>query len=516
MSNNDSESENESPGCSAILSDTKFSTLTEVGVSSETSKALEDMKFEYMTHVQKLTLSPLLEGRDVMCSARTGSGKTLAFLIPVVEMMKKLHFKPRNGTGAIILSPTRELALQTLGILRQLMTYHKQNFGLIMGGANRKEEVKQLGKGVNIIVATPGRLLDHMQNTAEFNFKNNQCLVIDEADRCLDIGFEEEMKQIVKLLPKKRQTMLFSATQTSKIDDLAKLALNKDPLYLGVDDDRQTATVEGLEQGYVICPSEKRFLLLFTFLKKNRNKKIMVFMNSCLSVKFHNELLNYIDLSCMCIHGRQKQSKRSETFTQFCRAESGILLCTDVAARGLDIPRVDWIVQFDPPDDPKEYIHRVGRTARGEAATGHALLLLRPEELDFLKYLKQAKVPMKAYEFSWSKVAHIQPQLEKLMSENYFLHKSAREAFKAFIRAYASHSLKDIFDVSKLDLSKVVAAFGMKTPPFVDLNVFSSKKDRPRKRNAEDYKGFHSAGGAHKAKIYKQIKTPMKKSKFTR
>jgi ATP-dependent RNA helicase DDX18/HAS1 len=161
-----------------------------------------------------------------------------------------------------------------------------------------------------------------------------------------------------------------------------------------------------------------------------------------MSVKFHHELLNYIDLPVMCIHGKQKQTKRTTTFFQFCSAESGILLCTDVAARGLDIPQVDWIVQFDPPDDPKEYIHRVGRTARGDKGSGHALLILRPEELGFLHFLKEAKVPLQEFEFSWAKVSNIQSQLEKLIGKNYFLNLSAKEAYKAYVRAYDSHSLK--------------------------------------------------------------------------
>lgn len=147
--------------------------------------------------------------------------------------------------------------------------------------------------------------------------------------------------------------MLFSATQTEKIDALTKLALKKEPIYVGVDDNKETATVTGLEQGYIVCPSEKRLLVLFTFLKKNRKKKVMVFFSSCMSVKYHHELFNYIDLPVTSIHGKQKQTKRTTTFFQFCNAETGTLLCTDVAARGLDIPSVDWIVQFDPPDDPK-------------------------------------------------------------------------------------------------------------------------------------------------------------------
>jgi len=200
--------------------------------------------------------------------------------------------------------------------------------------------------------------------------------------------------------------MLFSATQTARIDALSKLALKSEPIYVGVHDNQDTATVDGLEQGYIVCPSEKRLLVLFTFLKKNRKKKVMVFFSSCMSVKYHHELFNYIDLPVTSIHGKQKQTKRTTTFFQFCNAESGILLCTDVAARGLDIPQVDWIVQYDPPDDPKEYIHRVGRTARGSGTSGHALLLMRPEELGFLRYLKAAKVPLNEFEFQHLEAAH--------------------------------------------------------------------------------------------------------------
>lgn len=171
------------------------------------------------------------------------------------------------------------------------------------------------------------------------------------------------------------------------------------------------------------------------------------------------------------IQGKQKQTKRTSTFYEFCNAESGTLLCTDVAARGLDIPAVDWIVQYDPPDDPKEYIHRVGRTARGEGSSGHALLFLRPEELGFLMYLKHAKVPLNEFEFMWSKVADIQLQLENLIAKNYFLNISAKEAFKAYARAYDSHHLKTIFDIGTLDLAKVALSFGFKVPPAVDLSI---------------------------------------------
>ena len=463
--------------------DTSFSSLVELGVGELTLKGIEDMGFTNMMEIQAKAIPPLLKGKDLLAAAKTGSGKTLAFLIPAVELLHKLRFMPRNGTGAIIISPTRELSMQIYGVLQDLLKYHSHTFGLIMGGSNRKAEAKKLSKGVNIIVATPGRLLDHLQNTSDFLYRNLQCLIIDEADRILDVGFEEEMKQIIKLLPKRRQTMLFSATQTKKTEDLARISLKKMPMYVGVDDEKQKATVEGLEQGYVVCPSEKRFLLLFTFLRRNREKKIMVFLSSCMSVKYHYELLNYIDVPVLCIHGKQKQTKRTTTFFQFCNADKGILLCTDVAARGLDIPAVDWIVQYDPPGDPKEYIHRVGRTARGVNGTGHAMLVLRPEELGFLRYLHQAKVPINEFEFSWSKIANIQAQLERLIEKNYFLSKSSTVAYKSYVSAYASHSLKSIYNVETLDLNKVALSFGFPSPPNISLNISGKKTVKAARRH---------------------------------
>jgi len=467
---------------SALPPSKEFSSLKEQ-VSEFTLKGIEEMNFKEMTEIQYKTVMPLLSGRDILGAAKTGSGKTLAFLLPAVELLYKLNFMPRNGTGVVIISPTRELALQIFGVVTELMQHHKQTFGIVMGGANRKQEAERLQKGVNLVVATPGRLLDHLQNTDRFVSKNLQCLIIDEADRILEIGFEEEMKSIVRLLPKKRQTMLFSATQTQKVEDLAKLSLKRSPLYVGVDDDKQDSTVEGLEQGYIVLPADKRFLLLFTFLKKNKKKKVMVFFSSCNSVKYHSELLNYIDIPVMDIHGRQKQQKRTSTFFEFCTAESGTLLCTDVAARGLDIPEVDWIVQFDPPDDPKEYIHRVGRTARA-GGRGHALLFLLPEELGFLRYLKHAKVPLNEYDFAKAKVSNIQLQMEKLISSNYFLNKSAKDGYRSYLQAYASHQHRDIFNVEKLDLTKVALGFGFTVPPGVNLNIHSKFKDKkPKARN---------------------------------
>ena len=453
-------------------------------LSEPTMKAIKEMGFTKMTKVQAKTIPPLLAGRDVLGAAKTGSGKTLAFLIPAIELLYSLKIKPRNGTAVIIITPTRELALQIFGVARELMQYHSQTCGIVIGGADRRQEATKLAKGVNLLVATPGRLLDHLKNTPGFVFSNLKALVIDEADRILEIGFEDEMKQIIKILPNEdRQSMLFSATQTTKVEDLARMSLRPGPLYINVVPDKDVSTADGLEQGYVVCDSDKRFLLLFSFLKRNVKKKIIVFLSSCNSVKFYSELLNYIDLPVLDLHGKQKQQKRTNTFFEFCNAKQGILVCTDVAARGLDIPAVDWIIQFDPPDDPRDYIHRVGRTARGTQGKGKSLMFLTPSELGFLRYLKAAKVPLNEYEFPSNKIANIQSQLTKLIKTNYLLNQSAKDGYRAYLQAYASHGLKTVYQIDKLDLKKVASSFGLDQVPRVNLSIGSTKSNKKQQRS---------------------------------
>ncbi|OBT68278.1 hypothetical protein VE03_02373 [Pseudogymnoascus sp. 23342-1-I1] len=461
-------------------------TFAQLNLSPKTAAAIEEMGFTTLTPIQQKSIPPILAGRDVLGAAKTGSGKTLAFLLPAIEMMQDLRFKPRNGTGVIVVSPTRELALQMFGVAREIMGTHSQTCGIVMGGANRSAEATKLATGINLLIATPGRLLDHLQNTKGFVYKNLRMLVIDEADRILDAGFEDEMRAIVKILPESRQTALFSATQTTKVEDLARVSLRPGPLYVNVEEETKHSTVEGLEQGYIVCPSELRFRLLFTVLKKHlaKKKKIIVFVSSCNCVKYYEELLNYIDLPVLALHGQQKQQKRTANFFSFVNATEGVLICTDVAARGLDIPAVDWIIQFDAPDEPRNYIHRVGRTARGTNGKGKSFLVLHPSEVGFIQYLTTARVPL--VEYNLPKLINIQAQLEKLISSNYYLNRTAKEGFRSYLAAYAAHSLRTVFDVQKLDLAAVARSFGFTTPPKVDI-VFGSrmaKDKRPVKRRA--------------------------------
>lgn len=203
----------------------------------------------------------------------------------------------------------------------------------------------------------------------------------------------------------------------------------------------------------------------------------------------------------MDIHGKQKQQKRTTTFFQFCKQDTGILLCTDVAARGLDIPSVDWIVQYDPPDDPKEYIHRVGRTARGTNTKGRALLFLLPEETTFLKYLRAAKVSLQEYEFPSNKIANIHSQMTMLIEKNYYLNKSARDAYRSYLLSYASHSHKDIFNVHELDLQGIGKAFGFSVPPRVDVN-FSARGDKSSRGGGKRKHLEGDEGGGGKKQKY--------------
>ncbi|KAJ7647602.1 P-loop containing nucleoside triphosphate hydrolase protein [Roridomyces roridus] len=425
---------------SAAAERVPFSTLE---LSNETTRAIEEMGLKTMTPIQSQSIPILLAGKDVLGAARTGSGKTLAFVIPAVELLHRLKFKPMNGTGIIIVSPTRELALQIFGVAKDIMQFHSQTCGIVMGGANMRAEQDKLAKGVNLLVATPGRLLDHLM------VRNLKALVIDEADRILEIGFEEQMKKIISILPTEgRQSMLFSATQTTKVTDLARVSLKPGSIRVDIDGEEQTSTVDTLAQGYVVCQSDQRFLLYTPSFRKTARRR----------------------LSCSFPVGKQKQQKRTNTFFEFKNSEAGILLCTDVAARGLDIPQVDWIVQFDPPDDPRDYIHRVGRTARA-GKSGKSLLFLLQSELGFLRYLKQAKVPLNEFSFPGNRIANIQSQLEKLLQKNFYLHQSAKDGYRAYLQSYASYGLKEVFDVNALDLAKVGKSFGFAVPPRVNVNT---------------------------------------------
>nr|CCC93768.1 unnamed protein product [Trypanosoma congolense IL3000] len=447
-----------------------------------------DFKFDQLTGIQGRCLPAALAGRDLLAEAKTGSGKTLAFLIPIVEIITRAGFRQRSGTAAIVIGPTRELCLQIEGVLLKLLKHFNGSITFLccIGGISRSQEAFKLVSGMMVVIATPGRLLDHLKLTTDWHTKNLLVLAVDEADRVLDNGFEEDMREIVSLLPKQRQTFLFSATQTTRVEQLARVSFYRPPLFISMKRKEDKATVDTLEQGYVMCPSEQRLLVLYHFVRRNLKKKVIVFFSSRNAVSFHCELFNYIDVPCVAFHGKQKQHQRSATYMQFCNAPSGVLFTTDVAARGLDIPQVDWIVQFDPPDDPVKYVHRVGRTARA-GRSGNALMFLLPQEKLFLKYLHDdAHVTVSEYTFDLSKVkGNVVEQLEELVNANYYLRASARLAYEGYLLSYSSSQLKNVFNIHNLDLAAVAKGFALKEPPPLKLDLSQSAAHLSKKSRHE-------------------------------
>lgn len=315
--------------------------------------------------------------------------------------------------------------MQIFEVLRSIGGYHSFSAGLIIGGKNLKDERDRLSR-MNILVATPGRLLQHMDQTIGFECDNLQLLVLDEADRILDMGFTRTLNAIVEHLPKSRQTLLFSATQTSSVQDLARLSL-KEPVCVSTreshDGDVDNAisgaskgnpTPKNLEQHYTLTPLPQKLSMLFSFIKTHLQSKLLVFFSTCKQVRFTYETFCKLHpgVSLLHLHGKQKQFKRLDIFQKFMKSKHVVLFATDIAARGLDFPSVDWVVQVDAPEDVETYIHRVGRTARYNSQ-GKALLFLLPsEEEGMVTKLEEGGIPVGKIKVRESQVLDLQNQLQ--------------------------------------------------------------------------------------------------------
>ena len=476
------------------FSNIKFS---EMNLNKTLLERLNLQGYEIATEIQAKSIPIALKGEDIIGSAKTGSGKSLAFLIPTVEFI--LNHPKNEGIQALVITPTRELALQLYDLAKTLMNDNGTTCVLVIGGGNRKKEAEKLSSNeAKIIICTPGRLIDHMVNTKKFDYSKIKILIIDEADKILKIGFEEELTEIIKLIPKNRQTLLFSATITPKVEDLITLSVKN---YENIRIKSSDPTVSTLEQGFLKIEADKKFLFLFTFFKKNKNTKILVFFATCKEVEFYSSLLNYVDVPVLSITGEYKQQKRSTTFMEFCSLEKGILLCTDVAQRGLDIPDVDWVIQYDPPHDPEEYLHRVGRTARGANKVGKALLMIMPNEINFIRMLQLYKIKLDEFQFPEKKLANVQEQLEKLVNKkDKYLLNLATDAYRAYIHSYHANTDKDSFDLEKLDLLKVCKSFGLISPPFVHLNIKPKTNSMRRKNDRKkfEYNNRHQRENSNK------------------
>ncbi|KAM4746456.1 ATP-dependent DNA helicase DDX31 isoform 1-T2 [Anableps anableps] len=478
-----------------------------------------------LTSVQKQTIPALLSGRDAAVRSQTGSGKTLSYAVPLVQRLQSTEPKVsrRDGPLALVIVPTRELALQTYQTFQKLLKPFTWIVpGVLMGGEKRKAEKARIRKGINILISTPGRLVDHIKHTLSIAFSAVRWLVLDEADRTLDLGFEKDLTVILNSLNSSgptRQNVLLSATLTPGVTRLADVCL-KDPISISVSGSASSdltttsqsesfAVPEALQQFVVVVPSKIRLVCLAAFIldkcKFSRDNKVIVFVSSCEAVEFLHLLFSSVlsrhaanqELSFLRLHGNMKQAERSEVFQEFSGSQSGVLLCTDVAARGLDLPQVTWIVQYTPPTSAAEYVHRVGRTAR-IGGRGNGLLFLTPAETGFITELANHNISvsemklqetlsclMKDDAFKGRGKYHSQTSAQALQQDvreratvlqtelEDFVHadaqslQAAKKALQSFLRAYATYPahLKHVFHIRRLHLGHAAKSFGLRDAP---------------------------------------------------
>ncbi|KAI4265621.1 MAG: hypothetical protein L6R35_007078, partial [Caloplaca aegaea] len=463
--------------------ETEVKAFDDLPFSQPTATGLKASHFKNLTDIQRIALPLALKGLDILGAAKTGSGKTLAFLIPVLENLYRKKWTELDGLGALILSPTRELAIQIFEVLRKIGRYHTFSAGLVIGGKSLQEESERLGR-MNILVCTPGRMLQHMDQNVALDIDSLQMLVLDEADRILDMGFQSTVDAIVEHLPKERQTLLFSATQTKKVSDLARLSL-KDPEYVSVHEAASSATPSTLQQNYIITPLPEKLDTLWSFIRANLKSKILVFFSSGRQVRFVFESFRHMQpgIPLLHLHGRQKQTARLEITDKFRATQNSCLFATDVVARGLDFPAVDWVIQLDCPEDADTYIHRVGRTARYER-NGRAVLFLAPtEEESMLKRLEQKKVKVEKINVRQKKQQSIKHQMQNMCFKDPVLKYLGQKAFITYVKSTHVQKDKEIFKLDQLPLEEFSASLGLPGAPkikFLKGDSARTLKNAPR------------------------------------
>jgi len=345
-------------------------------------RAIQELGYDRPTPIQDQAIPPAMQGKDILACAMTGSGKTAAFLLPILQ---KLIDRPRGATRALVLTPTRELAAQIHESVRDLAKYTSLRGAPVFGGVGMGPQEHALRTGADVIIATPGRLLDHMQQSYA-KFAQLEYLVLDEADRMLDMGFLPDIRRILRQLPKKRQTFFFSATMPQEIALLAR-EMCHDPVQIQVE--RKSAPATGITQTVYPVPQELKSALLHALLKRGDMRDTLVFTRTKHRANRLHEYLLRQRVSVERIHGNRSQAQRTAALAGFKSGRHQVLVATDIAARGIDVDTLGHVVNFDVPLVPDDYIHRVGRTARA-GATGHAFTFVSPEEESTLKPIERA------------------------------------------------------------------------------------------------------------------------------
>ena len=331
-------------------------------LSDNVLDAIWDMHFENCTPVQEQCIPHLLEGRDVIGIAQTGTGKTAAYLLPILTLLEK-EPHPKDAVNCLIMAPTRELARQIDQALQGFSYYLDDINGVAVYGGNDgqryEQERKALAQGADIVIATPGRLISHL-SLGNFDLSRTTHLILDEADRMLDMGFADDILQIVKCLPKKRQTILFSATMPKEIVSLAHSIMN-DPVEIKI---AVSKPAENIQQGVYICHEVDKMAILMKVFEETPPQRVILFAKSKLDVKNLNIQLLKKGYKCRAMHSDLEQKERDEVMNAFKARQVDLLVATDIVARGIDIDDITMVINYDAPRDPEDYVHRIGRTAR--------------------------------------------------------------------------------------------------------------------------------------------------------
>ncbi|GKZ63887.1 hypothetical protein CBS147343_2341 [Aspergillus niger] len=483
--------------------------------------AVASMGFTRMTPVQASAIPLFMAHKDVVVEAVTGSGKTLSFLIPVVEKLLRLE-EPlkKHHVGAIIISPTRELASQIYNVLTSLLAFHppsastlkpsdedddapRQKFPsstlkvvpqLLLGGSTTPAEDLStfLKRSPNLLVSTPGRLLELLSSPHVHCPQSSfEMLVMDEADRLLDLGFKDTLQNILRRLPKQRRTGLFSASVSEAVDQIVRVGL-RNPVKVmvkvkgtsGVQDKRTPAS---LQMTYLTAPPTHKFPAIkhILYSLEPAPQKTIMFVSTCSGVDYLSAILPSIigdDFQLIPLHGKHQANVREKNFNRFVNSHTpAILLTTDVASRGLDIPSVDVVIQIDPPSDPKTFIHRCGRAGRA-GRKGLSVVLLHPgREEDYVSFLEVRKTPVAPYPHTLTitdaDAAAATETARKAVLADRALHDRGQKAFVSWFRSYSKHQASSIFRVADLDWEGLGNAWGLlKLPKMPELRNFQGDR----------------------------------------
>lgn len=364
-------------------------TFSDLGLSSPIVSAVEQKGYTEPTAIQLQAIPAVLQGRDIMAAAQTGTGKTAGFTLPLLEQLAEhalpggRHLKA-NQARALVLTPTRELAAQVEDNIRDYSIHLPIRSAVVFGGVKINPQMIALRKGVDILVATPGRLLDLVSQNA-IRFDHLHTLVLDEADRMLDMGFIHDIRKIIKLLPNKRQNLMFSATFSDDIRELAKTIV-RDPIEISVTP--KNAAAHSVTQSIIPVDKGQKTALLIDLVKTNNWYQVLVFSRTKHGANRIAEKLQGKGIGAAAIHGNKSQAARTRALADFKKGDIQVLVATDIAARGIDIDQLPHVINFDLPNVPEDYVHRIGRTGRA-GAVGEALSFVDPDEFDLLTAIER-------------------------------------------------------------------------------------------------------------------------------